>query len=1518
MIRTMRKHVRQYLGPISAAATLLLLLVLMSSAKQTGIMSNGYLDELEEKLNNYNSNFPEDRVYLQTDKPFYKPGEDVWFSAFVRNGSDFKPSEKSEILYAELINPKGNVEKTIKLIARNGKSNGDFHIDSSMPGGIYKIKAYTNWQKNEKDPHFFEKELTVQKVVLPRLKMKLDFVKKAYGPGDEVTAELDLQTNENKPLTEHDFNFTASLYGQQIAKGASVTTESGKAFVKFELPKKLESNDGVVNIMIQYNGLTESISRSIPIVLNDIKVEVFPEGGDLVDGLRSRVAVRARNEFGKPADISGSVYEKGTENLITTFSSFHDGMGSFYMTPESGTEYEIRLTKPAGTNIKVDLPEAMSAGYTLEVEDIQSNGIIVNARSTEDEELGVVATVRGKMYYKHAFDAKEGDNRMRIPIDKFPIGVTQITLFDSKGIERAERLAFVNPNKQLKIEIETDKEKYLPREKVNMTVKVTDERGVPMPANLSLSVTNDQLLAFADDKQGHIMAQLLLQPDLSEKVEEPNFYFDKKEEKATAALDLLMMTSGWRRFTWKEIEDGKMPTISHASEMASVGGIVMDGYKQKPLAGAIVATQDGSKSVYTDKDGRFRFKDLDVVSPMYLKVTKDGFSQQNLYVSQYSNSFTTYLYDHTAYRQENKRVARGNNFNFFGGAAGKQKALAAPRMANGGAAFRMDAVPAPAPKADFNGIFGDDGAANNAAIVEDLEDEKMAMDPVAADQPVPVREPVSKLEKEGKEEDKRLEAANEQIAIDDDIDNLVANGEIVEMDEEVAAFAWQWDGGKDRNRQQAAPVFYRARQFPTVEYATSSGGAPNQTIVRNDFRSTIYWNPNLVVDRSGKAEFSFYNSDEITSFRTVVEGIAEDGMIGRAEYTHFTQLPFTLNARIPIAAATADKVIIPVTLKNNTEAALSGKLGVITSAALKPVTEFNPSLSIEPGQAKTLYLAFKVQDMPGEQSFKLNFETQGLRDGMSKLITVAPKGFPVSLSMAGKKKAEKFSFNIANLVNGSLTAKVTAYPSVVSDLLTGIESILREPYGCFEQTSTSSYPNLLVMKYLKSQENPDPAVYGRAETLLNKGYNRLTTYETSQKGYEWFGSAPGHEALTAYGLLQFNDMKNVSDKVDQKMIDRTAQWLLSRRDGKGGFKRDPKALDSFGRALPEITNAYIVWALAEAGYRNIDKEMTAAYNDALKTKDAYRLALVTNALYAMDDKARGKKALEALMATQNDDGSFTGTKHSITVSGGQSFTIETTSLAISAMIKADGDLGKMTKAVQSIVSKRSGHGAFGSTQGTILALRALTEYAQHTKRTEEDGTLEVYVDGKKVGTHKYEKGDRGAIEIDGLEKHMGSGKHNIEVKFVGVQNPLPYSVAVDYTTTLPNSQAECKVKLNTKLATKKAKMGETIRLTAELENTTKDGLPMTMAVLGLPAGTSAQPWQLKEMQEKGVFDFYEIRDNNLICYYRQMKPSEKREINLDLKAEVPGIYDAPASAAYLYYTPEHKNWSSVDQLAISQ
>lgn len=1469
-------------GVIALSAVSLALMAWISPANYYQMMmDNDLIRSLKKKLSFYNEKMPEDRIYLQFDKPMYEPGDNIWFSAFIRDASTMKASGKSDIVYIELLNPKGTIEKKISIIAKNGIAAGDFNLDNEALGGIYKVRAYTNWMKNEGENNAFVKELQVQDIVLPNLKMKLDFEKKAFGSGDEVIAKIELNSNENKPLSNYKIKFAASLDGKQIIIKSDMTDENGLQYLKFNLPKDLNTNDGLLNVMIDYNGSTESISRSIPIVLNKIKLQLFPEGGDLVDGLESKVAFRALNEFDKPADIEGFVCDaKGIH--IASFNSFHQGMGAFKFLPQSGEKYTVKITKPENIKETFELPESLPRGYVMNVIPFK-NELVVNISTSENEELSLVAQVRNKIYYSTVIEAKKGVNKIVFPTSNFPVGVSQITLFDSKGIERAERLAFVNKDKQLNISVETEKEKYFPREKVKMIITVKDERGMAMPANLSMAVVNDQFLSFADDRSGNILSELLLQQDIKQKVEEPAFYFSSKEKKADEALDYLLMTSGWRHFTWEKIIEDNIPMAAYQSERAIIAGTVIDASTGKVISSAKIKINNGVE-YQTDENGKFIFNKLDLTSPVTLAYNASGYRPQSQYIQNYDQNLVMYLYDNNYY----KNYYRNAPSSSIEQLDDQERSVPMNEGLGAGIAERKENN-RPLKKADaVRSEHDKKGKLNNKIINDNIS---------AADQKEKFMAEIKKDEEKG--------AAKVASRAKDNRAGFF-KAEQFELNEESDNF---------NQKQQHVQLYYRAKEFSAPLYDKQE-----KVETRTDFRNTIYWNPNIEVDKTGKKSIEFYTSDDITSFRVSLEGIANDGSVGRTEKNIFTQLPFAMSAKVPVEVATEDNVSIPLTLKNNTDKPIGGLLTITAPDGLQSISTIPTVQTIMPGAAKIIYLDYKVLSKIGYGDFTLSFKSCGLGDSFTQRIKIASKGFPVQASFSSQEVEKEYLFEMNNVVNGSVKASFTAFPNVVSDLMKGVEGILQEPYGCFEQTSCTAYPNAMVLDYLKSTDSKDNKTIARATDLLERGYKRLTTFEATEKGYEWFGANPGHEGLTAYGIMEFVDMKNAGAAVDQKMIDRTAEWLMNHKDGKGGFKREQHAYHDFGRISDDILNAYIVYSLAEAGYGNIKKEFDASYKKAMETKDPYMLSMMVNAAFSLKENSKADEALKVLIEKQNKNGSFNGATHSITYSQGQSLIIETTSLSIMSILKSGSkDAVALNNAVQYLVSARSGSGVFSSTQGTILALKSLTEYAKFSKKTTEDGTIEIYVDGNKVSEKSYKSGDKGAIEITGLEEYLKTdGKHKMKVKYVGVKNSLPYSVAVNWSTSLPVSDKECNIDLKTRLSSKTANVGETVRMTATITNKMNADVPSAMAIIGIPGGFTVQPWQLKELQEKKVFDYYELKGNNIAIYYRGMAPNSVKEINLDLKAEIPGTFDAPASSAYLYYTNEFKTWSGMDKVAIKK
>ncbi|MBL4650976.1 MAG: hypothetical protein JKY03_14690 [Aureispira sp.] len=1148
--------------------------------------------------------------------------------------------------------------------------------------------------------------------------------------------------------------------------------------------------------------------------------------------------------------------------------------------------------------------------------------------------------VAKKSNFSKVIEAQVGLNYLSIPTQDLPIGITQITLFDSDKIARAERLVFVNPNKQLNIEVITNKEKYLPREKVNMTVKVSNELGQPVSGNFSLAVVDDKLLTFADDKQGHLLSYMLLESDLKGELVEPNFYFDnekdatrlKPEISRKEALDHLMLTQGWRKFTWKEITTESYQKPSEAGELAKIAGTVL-GEDGEPLSGIAIELVGTDKKVVTDKNGAFAIDDWKLYESVNLQAESEDYYPVLTSIREYDNKlrlqvFKKRIITGIVKNKEKKALAninvRGLGFattrtnnkgefsltipsniqrvQFYGG--GYDTKYIELKEKEDALAVVLDIGRIYPSKARSALGRGGNERAVDAPMGDVVFAEDMMAEPLPEPPPAPAAHEVVLIEVNDKEiiEEELEEIEEEEV---DEIEEDIAEiEELFEMED----FEMKKDIAQKKLVPQVTTTRYqRVRAFPVVEYANTPA-----TSTRTDFRSTVYWNAMIHVGADGKANLEFYNNDAITQFRVTIEGFANDGAIGRVEYNYFTQLPFEMLTKVPKEVLTGDQITIPLALTNNTDALLKGNLNIQIPAHIKLLEKAPKTIQLEAGASKTIRLKCEVLNQIATGDLIIEFEAEGLSDQLATTINARPRGFPVNEVFTGDALQKEFSVALQEVLEGSLVAKLQVYPNTLDEVMKGMESMLRMPGGCFEQTSSANYPNLLVLDYLRETGMSMPAVEAQVKEYLKVGYKRLVGYESPSGGFDWWGRDPGHEALSAYGLMEFVDMKRVYD-VDQALINRTAKWLLSRKDGKGSWTKNQHALHSW--AVAEVTDAYIVWAMTEAGYtQEITEELNKSYKDAVKSEDPYMMALMANALFNAKDK-RATVLVKELVKLQKKDGSFAGLTSSVTNSTGQSLMVETSSLAVLAMLQTKSYNKEVQAALAAIQAGKSYCG-YGSTQGTVLALKAMLQYAKNNKRASEAGELLVSVNGKKVTSIAY-TADQKEILIPNIGQFLKNGKQVIKVEYKGTKTPMPWDLEVTYTTRVPQNSPKCLLALSTKLPQNSVKMGETIRLTTTLTNTSAKGQPMTMAMIGIPAGLSLQPWQLKELQEKKVVDYYELFDGYIVFHYEQLEPNQTKIVHLDLKADVPGSYEAPASSAFLYYTNEHKVWTMPERMVIN-
>jgi hypothetical protein len=725
-----------------------------------------------------------------------------------------------------------------------------------------------------------------------------------------------------------------------------------------------------------------------------------------------------------------------------------------------------------------------------------------------------------------------------------------------------------------------------------------------------------------------------------------------------------------------------------------------------------------------------------------------------------------------------------------------------------------------------------------------------------------------------------------------------------------------------------APEPMLVREYAHLRPADMSPGE------RKDFVDTVYWHPALVLP-NGKLDVEFQLGDAVTTYQLLVFGHTTDGRIGSLTKTIEARLPFTLEPKLPLEVTAGDRIDMPVSVANNTAESRSVRMQLETAnmklldqAALR--TSSSASLDLAADARGRAIFSMQPTMVEGEAQIVLEGYSAPFRDRVIRSVPVVPQGFPVVEARSDflEKTARQELVLPKTWIPSTLKCQVQVFPSTLASLQKGLEGLLREPNGCFEQTSTTNYPNLLILDYLRESDQAKPELEKQVRELLANGYAKLTSFEcyengpSKRRGYEWFGgpTAP-HEALTAYGLLQFRDMARVYD-VDKAMLERTKQYLMARKDGKGGFQRNARALDHFGQAPDDLTNAYIVWALTESGKEDdVTQELAALTEQARTVKDPYFLALVAISLINRDRAAEGVTLLKTIAEAQKEDGHVDATRTSITGSGGRDLQIETTALAVLGWLKANrpAEFNTATqKAIGWIGQQRGGAGAFGSTQSTILSLKALIAFTRMNKKTAEAGELQLLVGGQTVAKLGFPAGAQDVMTLDlpDAAKYLHPGRNNMQVAITG-KNQFPYTLTWSYQVVNPPVIPGCVVQLKTQLDRTSVEEGEAEHLKVTLENVEDHGQSMTVAIIGLPAGLTL-PEDMKQLKDHcrlrddgarpGLISAWETRGRELILYWRDLAPKQKIEVPIDLIARVPGAYTGPASRAYLYYNADRKNW----------
>ncbi len=845
---------------------------------------------LLKKLEEFSKRYPTEKVHLHLDKPYYAAGDNIWFKAYVADARTSQPAEESNILYVELINELDSVHTQLRLPMQNGISWGDFKLADTLVEGNYRLRAYTQLMRNAGPDFFFDKTIKIGSKWTNKAFTKTTFANNI--------SSIEFTDSLGKAILNRQVNYVLR-HGDKNIKGKTQTDATGRA----NIPLPMDVKTGVILATIDL-GKGKSAEKTIPILSQsaNIDVQFLPEGGTMIDGITSRIAIKAIDANGKGIDVKGIVVDdKGDE--VATFETTHLGMGSFYLNPIIGRTYTAKIKLKDGKDHSVAFPKSKPSGYVLSVNHLDTSSINIkvtlSANLLNTGDLNLIAHRNGMVYLSATVSTTKQVAKVTMPNNKFPSGIVQLTLFSPQNLPLAERLVFVN-NASDKVNLELGKLKssYTKREKVELEL-ATNTQG-----SYSVAVTNADVVSSDEENESNILTSMLLSADLKGYIEKPNYYFINTDATKREHLDNLLLSQGWRKVDWKAVGSTAFAAPKFASEKSIVisGTITKD---KKPLANSKISLMSNSDGLFmidtlSDKNGRFVFEGLEFadstkfiiqarseVGKKTLDIALDQIEGQRVTTKtnygdievNVNQSMQGYLKESVVYFDEQNRQGllsktillkevkiegvkknpAKNSTNFNGAGQADQvfdgddmlfsTSIEAFLHGKSRIGVRPDGRIVPPPYTHGPRILVDGNLMERNFSVNEI--------PVTDVESIEILASPSKKTVYG------------QTGLDG----------IMLITTRRGAVKWpvvKYAPGLITYRPKG---YYNAREFYSPMYDMAPSNKP-------DFRTTVFWEPNLVSDENGKVRFDYFNTDQPGNYRMVIEGIDSNGNLARKTYTY--------------------------------------------------------------------------------------------------------------------------------------------------------------------------------------------------------------------------------------------------------------------------------------------------------------------------------------------------------------------------------------------------------------------------------------------------------------------------------------------------------------------------------------------------------------------------------------------------------------------------------------------------------
>jgi hypothetical protein len=750
------------------------------------------------------------------------------------------------------------------------------------------------------------------------------------------------------------------------------------------------------------------------------------------------------------------------------------------------------------------------------------------------------------------------------------------------------------------------------------------------------------------------------------------------------------------------------------------------------------------------------------------------------------------------------------------------------------------------------------------------------------------------------------------------------------MQEAPMRFASAVDGEAEEAAAPAPPPDGIA-----TEGAPGAQDAPGPR-VRSYFPETMIWAPEVTADATGKAKVSFEVPDSITTWRLNAWASTSDGRFGTGQASLKVWQSFFVDIDQPVQLTEGDVAELPVTLVNNGDAPVTAQLSAEIPRGGLSVLSAPPASVTVPARSRLVQKMRVRAGAVGPATLRLVARTgeQSAGDAIERPMMIVPDGRVLAASSAGlvQSQWEGRATLPADTIRGTGRADVRVFPGVEAAAMEGMDAMLRQPTGCFEQSSSATYPNVLILQALrqiKPEQWPDgPERWQEANTkalkLANLGYQRMLSFQKPSGGFALYPEST-HESLllTAYGMMQLDELGRVIP-VDPNVSLRAGRWIMQNMDAKGMWPAWADGVSGSMAHSPDIgqlrATAWIAGALVSSKHRDeflprLKPALDHIVERAPSIEDAQVMALGAWALTMADRKEDAKKLTARLAATVQREGdqAWWGVKVGTWMGGwGRWADLETTAMVAWALLTLEDQAELIPPAFTYLARQRSPWGGWGSTQSTVWALRAMA--ALRARGSAKDADLTVQLDAAALAQASG-RGEPGVVAVRGgqpIVHHLstgdtlGAGAHTATIT-----SSARTTAIAQLTTTwaVPWSSPGARVegeRLEIEIVDmpRRARFAEDVAAKIVVRNT--GGLELGALIVELPLapGAMAPREGLDAMVTSGQVDHYEVLPTHIRLYFGGMASNGQRAFTWRFTPLVRGAFSYPAIRAYVFYAPE--------------